>query len=251
MDMKDDLRMQGVQRYFELKCSRAHVKDDARAIPTHLIFLDSGTYLPTSGAVATGSLISLGLIPVRSTKMIKFVLMVNKQGQTRLAKYTDSSLSSEERHLLEAEIVRKCLKRPDKQCNFVEHRDFRVVYRRYASLFFMVGVDEEENPLAIMEFIHCMVETMDKWFGNVCELDIMFNIETVRGIVIASFASDSLSEKHSPLRSPPASLPCLTAPLPLCLQAHYLLEEMLSNGYIVETNKAAILAPIELLERAT
>lgn len=73
-----------------------------------------------------------------------FVLLVNKQGQTRLAKYTDSSMSTEERRALEAEIVRKCLTRVDKQCNIVEHRNFRVVYRRYASLFFLVGVDAEE-----------------------------------------------------------------------------------------------------------
>lgn len=46
---------------------------------------------------------------------IKFVLLVNKQGQTRLAKYTDSSLTTDERRALEAEIVRKCLTRLDKQ----------------------------------------------------------------------------------------------------------------------------------------
>ena len=47
--------------------------------------------------------------------MINFILLVNKQGQTRLAKYTDSSLTTEEKRVLEAEIVRKCLTRPDKQ----------------------------------------------------------------------------------------------------------------------------------------
>jgi hypothetical protein len=30
------------------------------------------------------------------------------------------------------------------QCSFFEHREYKVVYRRYASLFFMVGVDEDE-----------------------------------------------------------------------------------------------------------
>lgn len=49
---------------------------------------------------------------------IKFLLLVNKQGQTRLAKYTDQSISVEERRALEGEIVRKCLARSDKQvCN--------------------------------------------------------------------------------------------------------------------------------------
>ena len=46
---------------------------------------------------------------------VKFVLLVNKQGQTRLAKYTDQSLTVEERRALEGEIVRKCLARSEKQ----------------------------------------------------------------------------------------------------------------------------------------
>lgn len=52
---------------------------------------------------------------------LKFVLLVNKQGQTRLAKYSDQSMSVEERRVLEGEIVRKCLARAEKQvstCTF-------------------------------------------------------------------------------------------------------------------------------------
>ncbi len=48
---------------------------------------------------------------------IKFILLVNKQGQTRLAKYFDESITSEERRALEGEVVRKCLSRTDKQVN--------------------------------------------------------------------------------------------------------------------------------------
>ena len=46
---------------------------------------------------------------------IKFVLLVNKQGQTRLAKYTDQTMSVEERRALEGEAVRRCLARAEKQ----------------------------------------------------------------------------------------------------------------------------------------
>lgn len=141
---------------------------------------------------------------------IKFVLLVNKQGQTRLAKYTDQEMTVEEKRALEGEIVRKCLARSEKQCSFVEHRNYKVIYRRYASLFFLVGVDVEENELAILEFIHCLVETLDRYFSNVCELDLMFNLE----------------------------------------MAHFILDEMLMNGCIVETNKNNILAPVQLLEKA-
>ncbi|RYG53565.1 hypothetical protein EON66_08365 [archaeon] len=75
---------------------------------------------------------------------LKFILMVNKQGQTRLASYVDW-MGVEERSALESEMVRKCLARPEGTCNFMDVRGMRVVYRRYASLFFIVGADAEED----------------------------------------------------------------------------------------------------------
>lgn len=36
---------------------------------------------------------------------------------------------------------------------------------KYASLFFIVGVgvdSDDENELGVLEFIHCLVETLDK-----------------------------------------------------------------------------------------
>jgi hypothetical protein len=36
---------------------------------------------------------------------------------------------------------------------------------RYASLFFIVGcLGKNENELETLEFIHCLVETMDRYF---------------------------------------------------------------------------------------
>nr|POE53143.1 ap-4 complex subunit sigma [Quercus suber] len=75
---------------------------------------------------------------------IRFILMVNKQGQTRLAQYYEY-LTLEERRAFEGEIVRKCLACNEQQCSFVEHRNYKIVYRRYASLFFLVGVDNDET----------------------------------------------------------------------------------------------------------
>ncbi|MFS7965338.1 putative adaptor protein complex, sigma subunit [Helianthus anomalus] len=48
---------------------------------------------------------------------IRFILMVNKQGQTRLAQYYEY-LTLEERRTLEGEIVRKCLARNEQQISF-------------------------------------------------------------------------------------------------------------------------------------
>ena len=69
----------------------------------------------------------------------------------------------------------------------------------------------EDNELGVLEFIHALVETLDKYFENVCELDIMFNLE----------------------------------------KAQFILDEMVTNGAIVETNKANILKPILLLEKVS
>jgi AP-4 complex subunit sigma-1 len=108
----------------------------------------------------------------------------NKQGQTRLSSYYEW-ISMAERTALESEIIRKCLSRSELQCSFLEYRGYKVVYRRYASLFFIVGTkpspDEEENQeneLGMLEFIHTLVETMDRWAGSICELDIMYSVSS-------------------------------------------------------------------------
>mmetsp|Transcript_19674 Transcript_19674/g.32477 ORF Transcript_19674/g.32477 Transcript_19674/m.32477 type:complete len:107 (+) Transcript_19674:374-694(+) len=98
---------------------------------------------------------------------IRFILMVNKQGQTRLAQYYGKNLTIQEKAAIEGEIIRKCLARTENQCSFIEYRDYKCVYRRYASLFFIVGVDGQTNELGVLELIHNLVETLDKYFENV------------------------------------------------------------------------------------
>lgn len=52
-----------------------------------------------------------------------------------------------------------------------------MVYRRYASLFFIAGCSSTDNELITLEIVHRYVEQMDKYYGNVCELDIIFNFQ--------------------------------------------------------------------------
>ena len=54
-------------------------------------------------------------------------------------------------------------------------QDTKIVYRRYASLFFIAGCSSDDNELITLEIIHRYVEQMDKYYGNVCELDIIFS----------------------------------------------------------------------------
>jgi hypothetical protein len=41
-------------------------------------------------------------------------------------------------------MLMRCLDAVGEQCSIMEYRGFKLIYRRYASLFFIVGVDHEE-----------------------------------------------------------------------------------------------------------
>ena len=58
---------------------------------------------------------------------------------------------------------------------------------RYASLFFIAGTDPDDNELLVLEIIHRYVEVLDKWFLNVCELDIIFNFQQAYTIMVIYF----------------------------------------------------------------
>ncbi|KAM7376455.1 hypothetical protein PAMP_006188 [Pampus punctatissimus] len=109
--------------------------------------------------------------------MIKFVLMVNRQGQTRLSRYYQP-VELSRRAALEADVVRCCLSRKKDQCSFVEYKDFKLVYRQYAALYIVVGVTDSENELSIYELVHNFVEVLDKYFSRVSELDVSFNLKS-------------------------------------------------------------------------
>jgi len=54
-----------------------------------------------------------------------------------------------------------------------------VTYRQYATLYFIVISTSTESPLALIDLIQVYVEALDKLFENVCELDLIFNFETL------------------------------------------------------------------------
>lgn len=54
-----------------------------------------------------------------------------------------------------------------------------VTYRNYATLYFIVISTSTESPLALIDLIQVYVEALDRLFENVCELDLIFNFETL------------------------------------------------------------------------
>ncbi|UYV69113.1 AP3S1 [Cordylochernes scorpioides] len=80
-------------------------------------------------------------------------------------------------------------KRDDNVCNFLEGgsliggSDYKLIYRHYATLYFVFCVDSSESELGILDLIQVFVETLDKCFENVCELDLIFHVDKVHSIL--------------------------------------------------------------------
>jgi AP-2 complex subunit sigma-1 len=167
--------------------------------------------------------------------VLSFILIQNRQGKTRLAKWY-APYTDEEKIKLKGEVTNSLFPPPTTfltptpqqvhrliaprdqkyQSNFVEFRSApsssshhtmhasslvrqnlsstKIVYRRYAGLFFCVCVDANDNELAYLEAIHFFVEVLDQFFGNVCELDLVFNFYKVYAILDEVFLAGEIEE---------------------------------------------------------
>ncbi|CAE7877899.1 AP17, partial [Symbiodinium sp. KB8] len=129
---------------------------------------------------------------------IRFFLLQNRQGKTRLSKwYVD--VEEAEKRKIEGEVHRMITMRDGKYTNFVEFQNYKIIYRRYAGLFFSICVDPTDNELGYLESIHLFVELLDKYFGNVCELDLVFNFNKVYAILDEFICGGELLETSQPV----------------------------------------------------
>ncbi|KAL7751338.1 Sigma-adaptin 3A [Sorochytrium milnesiophthora] len=159
--------------------------------------------------------------------MIHLVLVFNSSGKPRLAKFYARAISpsAQEQQLVLAAIFQHIAKREATStgcCNFVDidatsglgllmpklpHA--RIVYRQYATLWFVMVVDESESELATLDVIQVFVESLDRCFENVCELDLIFHFE----------------------------------------QIHFILNELIQGGLVLETSIASIVETYQLAKR--
>lgn len=106
-------------------------------------------------------------------------------------------------------------------CNFLElpssflpdntSSDCKLVYRHYATLYFVFCCDDSESELGILDLIQVFVETLDRSFSNVCELDLIFNSDII----------------------------------------HFIVNEIVQSGMVVQTNMNEILARVEEQSKIT
>lgn len=123
-----------------------------------------------------------------ATIMIKAILIFNNHGKPRLSKFYEHYSEDTEQQIIR-ETFHLVSKRDENVCNFLEGgmliggSDYKLIYRHYATLYFVFCVDSSESELGILDLIQVFVETLDKCFENVCELDLIFHVDKVHNIL--------------------------------------------------------------------
>eukprot|EP01136_Pigoraptor_vietnamica_P025427 Opistho-1_new@79449 len=142
--------------------------------------------------------------------VIKAILVFNNHGKPRLSKFYQHYTEDMQQQIIR-ETFQLVSRRPDNVCNFLEGgtliggADAKIIYRHYATLYFVFCVDSSESELGILDLIQVFVETLDKCFENVCELDLIFHVDKI----------------------------------------HHILDEVVMGGMVLETNMAEILSAID------
>lgn len=90
---------------------------------------------------------------------------MSRQGKIRLSEFFSSYTESQKKRILR-DIAADVLPRQAKMCNIIEKGEYKFIYRRYASLYFIVGAPVEMNELIVLEQIHLFVEALDGYFNS-------------------------------------------------------------------------------------
>lgn len=143
--------------------------------------------------------------------MIKGIIIFNNHGKIRITKFFES-LNEKSQQKIIRDTYHLLTEKDVDSCNFIEIGDSifegsscKLIYRRYATLYFAVYVDFLESELLILDLIKIFVQVLDEYFHNVCELDLIYHTDKV----------------------------------------HYILNEMVMGGIVYETDVAEILRRLE------
>ncbi|XP_052196525.1 AP-3 complex subunit sigma-like isoform X3 [Diospyros lotus] len=117
--------------------------------------------------------------------MIRAVMVMNTLGKLRLARFYDFQPAQNQQQIVRSVYSVLC-RRPENVSSFIQVEsifgpDTRLVYKHYATLYVVFVFDSSENELAMLDLIQVFVETLDKSFKNVCELDIVFSYNKQHG----------------------------------------------------------------------
>uniref|UniRef100_A0A8C7JIS8 Adaptor related protein complex 3 subunit sigma 2 n=1 Tax=Oncorhynchus kisutch TaxID=8019 RepID=A0A8C7JIS8_ONCKI len=148
--------------------------------------------------------------------MIKAILIFNNHGKPRLIRFYEYFAEDVQQQIIR-ETFHLVSKRDDNVCNFLEGgsliggSDYKLIYRHYATLYFVFCVDSSESELGILDLIQvCYITLLYTYHLQVCYITLLY-----------------------------------TYPL----QVHFILQEVVMGGMVLETNMNEIVGQVELQNR--
>ncbi len=153
------------------------------------------------------------------SKMIRCVLIFNDQGKARLLRFYDDTDYEKQQLILKCTHSLISVRDDNSSCCFVfddlpadlfKAGEEKIIYRHFASLYFVVVADSCESELGILDLLQVFVHVLDQCFENICELDIVYHYDRV----------------------------------------NYVLDELIMAGMVLETNSDVILHSIAEINRS-
>lgn len=144
-------------------------------------------------------------------RLVKFYTPVDLPKQKLLLKQVYDLISQRNTDFQSSFLVTPPSLLDNSQGNVNGNNDIQIIYKNYATLYFTFIVDEQESELAILDLIQTFVESLDRCFSEVNELDLIFNWQTLESV----------------------------------------LEEIIQGGMVIETNISKIVSSVDELNRAS
>ena len=110
------------------------------------------------------------------------MILFSRLGKVRLRQFYVSIPVAKQSRMI-SDAVGLILKRAPNQAAFIDFKDSKLVYKRYASLYVCFCIEREDNDILALEMIHRYVQALDQTFGSVTELDIIFGFQTAYAVL--------------------------------------------------------------------
>ncbi|ORM41925.1 AP-2 complex subunit sigma [Babesia sp. Xinjiang] len=93
------------------------------------------------------------------------------------------AISQAEKKQIADRIYDEIANRDTRWVNFFDLEGRKVVYRTYGNVVISIYADRDDNTLAYHELIHLIVDILDSFYGNVRELDVVCNFNTLHSLL--------------------------------------------------------------------
>ncbi|CAJ1341860.1 unnamed protein product, partial [Effrenium voratum] len=109
-------------------------------------------------------------------------------GKARLLRFYYDVAVDRQKHIVQGIYRLVSTRADDSCCCFVEDDtlfgpDHKIIYRHFATLYFIFVADGAESELGVLDLIQVFVQVLDNCFENVCELDLIYHFDRVNYIL--------------------------------------------------------------------